>query len=67
MYVLVQDGRVISKPHSTELACLIEAYERGLAFASRHGKHLMNGVEAVELNGATNGDALTTMETSQKD
>ncbi len=30
MYALFKDGKMISKPHSTQDACAIEAFERGL-------------------------------------
>ena len=30
MYALFKDGKMISKPHSTQDACAAEAFERGL-------------------------------------
>ena len=30
MYALFKDDRIISKPHSTQDACTVEAYEQGM-------------------------------------
>ncbi len=30
MFALFKDGKMISKPHSTQDACAVEAFERGL-------------------------------------
>ena len=30
MYALFKDGKIISKPHSTQDACAADAFERGL-------------------------------------
>jgi hypothetical protein len=50
MYALFKDGKMISKPHSTQDACAIEAYERGLVV------RMAQVTEAILVDGVTIGD-----------
>ncbi len=54
MYALFKGGKMISKPHSTQDACAIEAFERGLVVQMPRlpPAILANGVSIRDLNPA---------------
>ena len=55
MHVLKFNGVPVCEPHSTHLACVIEAYERQAVVTSRYGVELATGFTITEVK-PTNGE-----------
>lgn len=54
-FALFQSGQQISKPHSTKIAAMIEAFERGAVIRCRCSYELANGYDVRKVDPTERG------------